>query len=128
MVCHTKCNNIWWLSKKFSLHDFGPVVYKWWCFGSTFVVSRWKSKYRTCTGVVNYCYLQEDELIDEAIETTRFPRILGSGDLSSLDPFLIAAEGKGSFQAECLCDGAIVSFSSAGRVLHFKHGVYPRWA
>ena len=33
-------------------------------------------------------------MIDEAIETTRFPRILGSGDLSSLDPFLIAAEGK----------------------------------
>ena len=40
-----------------------------------------------------YVFLQKDESIDEAVNSTSYPRLVGCGDLLHLDPFAIAAEG-----------------------------------
>ena len=41
-----------------------------------------------------YFALQEGESVNEAIKSTPYPRIVGSGELARLDPLLIVAEGK----------------------------------
>ena len=37
---------------------------------------------------------QEEESFDKCVDETTFPRIIGSGDVWSLDPLCIAAEGE----------------------------------